>query len=71
MKLLNHIRSKKTFKLYEVPRNSLIQVCTMDSSDLIYQFHHVDGAYSYCTIPETGDVVHLSASTEVYVLNKE
>ena len=49
-------------KLYEVPRDSLIQV-----GDEFLIFHHIDGMYSYCT-NEDGDVFHLPAWTEVEVI---
>ena len=71
MGLENYKRLEESFKLYEVPRNSIITLCTMDSSDLFIRFHHVDGAYSLCTILETNETCHLSASTEVYVWSQK
>jgi len=50
-------------KLYEVPRNSKILADPYGVID----FHHIDGAYSYCT-DRYGNVIHLSASMEVDVL---
>ena len=51
-------------KLYDVPRNSRIKF--EDGTEL--NFHHVDGAYSYCTLDD-GTVVHLAAWEDVEVLN--
>ena len=56
-------------KLYQAPRNC--RIMTEDGEE--YNFHHIDGAYSYCT-DDDGNVVHLSASTNVLLLqpiNKE
>lgn len=56
-------------KLYEVPRNTRIVW-----KDEILHFHHIDGAYSYCTIGDKdGRAVHLSASAdvEIYYNQKE
>ncbi len=62
-------------KLYEVPRNSKIVVMDniktppasipIEEGD-IFQFHRIDGMYSYCK-NENGDVVHLVAWAEVEV----
>lgn len=51
-------------KLYEVPRNTRIKVEEQE-----FNFHHVDGAYSYCT-DDNGGVIHLGASTEVEIVEK-
>ena len=48
-------------KLYEVPRNTLIN---LDGEKIL--FHHVDGMYSYCTDGE-GKVRHLAAWTDVEI----
>jgi len=60
-------------KLYEVPRNTDIDVSLNNFIDEdtggkieTVHFHHIDGAYSYCTW--NGKVIHLSASTEVKIL---
>jgi hypothetical protein len=50
-------------KLYEVPRNS--RVITKNEQE--FNFHHIDGMYSYCTDDE-GQVIHLSANTEVRII---
>lgn len=60
-------------KLYEVKRGSLLEldlVINGNESKETVQFHHLDGAYSYCTIvggKADGEVVHLSASTPLKV----
>tara|TARA_B100000497_G_C7370170_1_gene238578 strand:+ start:248 stop:448 length:201 start_codon:yes stop_codon:yes gene_type:complete len=64
-------------KLYSVPRNSRIKLVgdiktpasPMVEGEEILNFSHVDGMYSYCT-RDNGEVVHLAASTEVEVINK-
>lgn len=54
-----HPNQGAVMKLYEVPRKTWILV---DGARIF--FDHIDGAYSYCKL-ESGEVVHLSASTEV------
>lgn len=59
-------------KLYEIPKGSRIQAETTKedgtkAGDYII-FHHLDGAFSYCTVENTEDVVHLSASQELSLL---
>jgi hypothetical protein len=49
-------------KLYEVPRKTYI----IFEGEVIY-FDHIDGAYSYCKDLK-GNIIHLSASTEVSIL---
>lgn len=52
-------------KLYELPRNS--KFITPDDGCAIHEvfnFHHIDGMYSYCT-NDKDEVFHLGASTEV------
>lgn len=52
-------------KLYDVPRNTRIVI--KDEDDLLrLNFHHIDGAYSYCTDDE-GNVVHIAAWAEVEI----
>ena len=50
-------------KLYNVPRNSRIQLS--DGTEL--NFHRVDGMYSYCTTDDNKPV-HLAAWSEVLVV---
>ena len=57
-------------KLYEIPRDSKIKV-----DEGIITFHHLDWAYSYCTVDWSDGTIHLSASTplkkewEYYVID--
>lgn len=62
-------RSETPVKLYDAPRNSVVQ--PLFNLDLVLNFHHVDGMYSLCTLFGTEDVAHLGASTEVYVWAKK
>jgi len=60
-------------KLYEIPTGSRIKAETTKedgtkAGDYII-FQHLDGAYSYCTVENTEDVVHLSASQELTLLS--
>jgi len=59
-------------RLYEIPRGSLIRAQTInqDTKEKVGEFitfHHIDGAYSYCTVygSKMEHVVHLGASTEL------
>lgn len=54
-------------KLYELPRDykdgiKIYEACSDGSK--FFRFHHIDGAYSYCTT-EKGAVVHIGASTKL------
>lgn len=56
-------------KLYEIPRGSRIKADTTNEDgtplgDFII-FHHLDGAFSYCTVEGTEEVCHLSASQQL------
>lgn len=63
-------------QLYQVPRESKIIVISdvivppgstqIEESDILH-FHHIDGAYSLC-MNSKGQIVHLSASTEVKIV---
>lgn len=61
--------SERAVKLYDVPRNSV--VTPLFNMRQWLDFSHVDGGYSFCTLLGTEDVVHLGASTEVYVWKKK
>jgi len=54
-------------KLYDVPRNTRIRTLTEEKFEL--NFHHIDGAYSYCEDDE-GHVYHIAAWTEVEIVNQ-
>lgn len=54
-------------KLYEIPKNSKLKVTLNSGREVEAMFHHLDGAYSYCTLHD-GDpdnVFHLSVNTEL------
>jgi hypothetical protein len=53
-------------KLYEVPRNS--RIILNEGEEL--NFHHIDGIFSYCT-DDNGNIIHLSASTDVKIKEKK
>lgn len=55
------IINKKKLKLYDVPKESKI-LCEVSDGSKFVIFHHLDGAFSYCT-SEKGVVIHLSGST--------
>ena len=65
-------RSEQVVKLYDVPRNSIVTPL-FDLQPWIkwINFSHIDGMYSFCTLPGTEDVVHLGASTDVYVWKRK
>lgn len=50
-------------KLYNIPKGAKIFAELSDGSEHLI-FHHLDGAYSYCTT-EKGGVIHLSANTDI------
>jgi hypothetical protein len=54
-------------KLYDVPANSKVRVVEEGADDEVYNFHNIDGMYSYCT-DSKGNVVHLVAWTEVEIV---
>ena len=62
-------RSERAVKLYDVPRNSVVTPL-LDLRQWI-NFSHIDGMYSFCTLLGTEDVVHLGASTDVYVWKRK
>jgi len=65
---------KEKIKLYNVPRNSRIGVAHIGLKNVKtgerieeLEFKHIDGMYSLCYYGD--EIVHLNASTEVYILN--
>ena len=55
-------------KLYDIPKGSRIKAETRNGAGKLGDyiiFHHLDGAFSYCTVEGNKDVVHLSASQEL------
>jgi len=57
-------------KLHEIPKGSRIKAETRNDKGKLGDFvifHHLDGAYSYCTIEGTEEVCHLSGSQKVKV----
>jgi len=56
-------------KLYEVPRNTRIVLDEEEGRGEEYNFHHIDGMYSYCT-DDNKNVVHFAAWTEVKIKEK-
>lgn len=57
-------------KLYELPKGeSIIVRAADDGREIAVTFHHIDGAYSYCTDVH-GNVYHLSASTPLKPYSK-
>jgi len=65
-------------KLYNVPRNSKVRLAEDEQGPVgrrdmkkgeVFSFSHIDGAYSYCH-DENGNLVHLSASALVDVVEK-
>ena len=54
-----------SMKLYQIPKMSKIMIESSVASYVI--FYHIDVAYSYCET-EHGEIVHLSASTELELL---
>lgn len=51
-------------KLFNVPRNTRIKIVGEETE---LNFHHIDGAYSYCKDDE-GNVWHIAAWTEVEIV---
>lgn len=63
-------------KLYNVPQRvkgglKIHGLKDEKGKDIVVLFHHLDGAYSYCTIEGTKKVVHLSASTPLITLEND
>lgn len=51
-----------TVKLWEVPRYSRVRIDGVE-----FEFDHIDGAYSYCTLDD-GTVCHLACWSDVEVV---
>ena len=62
-------RGTQPVKLYEVPRNSIIS--SVFNPELKINFKHIDGMYSLCTLFGTDDIMHLGASSDVFVWSKK
>ena len=56
-------------KLYEIPMGSKIN-CKLSDGSSYFIFDHIDGMYSFC-ISENGNVLHLSASTDLEKDNQD
>lgn len=55
----------KTYKLYELPRNTYFRIASEELRDNeVYFLDHIDGCYSYC-LNKHKQVIHFSASTPV------
>jgi hypothetical protein len=63
-------------KLYNVPENikgglKIHGFKDKKGKKIVLRFHHLDGAYSYCTIDGSKKVVNLSASTPLVTLEND
>ena len=71
--MLNIKEYKKTlriYKLYEVPRNSVVSLVDFQENDP-WLFDHIDGMYSLCySIEEKPEIFHIKALAEVYLWEK-
>jgi hypothetical protein len=56
-------------KLYNVPKNTKIKIID-DEEGTVFNFHHIDGMYSYCERASDNSVCHLAAWTEVEIVNE-
>lgn len=80
MHLNRSLMTTEIKKLYDVPRDSYIKIARTDDMnpneknnpvfDTVFHFHHVDGMYSLCK-DKVGDILHISAFTDVIVVGKE
>jgi len=56
-------------KLYEIPKNSRIKAETSNETGKLGDFiifHHLDGAFSFCTVEEKPEMeCHLSVNQEL------
>lgn len=62
--IVQHIHFDQAVKLYTVQRGTWISL-DRDCNSLIF-FDHIDGMFSLCYLPN-GDIIHLGASTMVFV----
>jgi len=53
--------------LHEIPKGSKIEVTLNSGKKFFMTFHHIDGAYAYCTLDDgdSDNVVHLGVMTEL------
>lgn len=57
-------RSTEAKKLYSVKRDSLVSL--VEEPEVAFNFSHVDGAYSFCTLLD-GTIWHPAAWSDVFV----
>ncbi len=55
--------------LYDVKRDSYVELREGDSNPLLLFFNHIDGMYSLCHTL-AGEVVHIAAWSKVYPLKE-
>jgi len=53
-------------KLYDVPRNTRVTMPGVGE----FNFHHIDGMYSYCTDDE-GGIFHMRAWADVEIVKEK
>ena len=60
-------RTKEVKRLYDVERNSVVSL--KEEPEVAFNFYHVDGMFSYCTLLD-GTLWHPAANSEVYLWKK-